>query len=204
MSDIVKMIDELEMLGFLKTNGTACRFVAITTRTPVVKIKVGNPFGQVVKNGKVVGESKLFKLSRKIGIINANYNTSVRRRIAEKLGVELSEAQYENGEVWYEHLKTVDGKNLPIVQHKDETKREETGYGLQYFPHKSFDNIYVNDKGEVLPNEVVKLWLYAESKRSDYKPVVIAPKLRNIVQLKASGIIIEMPNFEEAEAILAQ
>ena len=93
------MVSELEMLGFIKTNGTACRFVAIVSKTPVVKIKVGNPWGASAKS-----KSGLYKVSRKIGIINANFNTSVRNRIAEKLGVKLAEVEYENGEVWYEHL----------------------------------------------------------------------------------------------------
>lgn len=202
MSNVVQMVSELEMLGFIKTNGTACRFVSITTKTPVVKIRAGNPFHKVSK-GEVIGECNLFKISRKIGLVNAKYNNSVRRKIAEKLGVELSDVEYENGEVWYEHLTDGDGKPLPIVQHKDETKRAKTGYSLQYFPHKSFNNTYVNGAGEVVPDETVKPWLHKESKRPDWKPSVIAPKLRHIVQLKASGVIIEMPDFAEAEALLA-
>lgn len=194
------MQSELEMLGFLKTNGTACRFVAMVSITPVVKIKVSNPFGQKVKGGKLIGESQLNKVSRKVGIINANYNTSVRRRIAEKLGVDLSAIEYENGEVWFQHLKTADGKNLPVVEHKDETKRGQ--YYLQYFPHAS-TNHYANANGEVIPDNLVVPHLYHESERPDFKPAVISIKLANIVQLKASGIVIEMPDFAEAEAILA-
>lgn len=194
------MTSELEMLGFLKSNGTECRFVSMVSRTPVVKIKKGNPW-HVVKSGKVVGDCNLFKVSRKIGIINANYNTSVRNRIAEKLGVKLSEVEYENGEVWYEHLTTKDGKKLPVCQHKDETKREGQYY-FQYFPHKS-ENAYCNGKGEPVADELVKPWLYAESERPDFKPAVIAVNLRNIQQLKASGVIVEMPEFEEVEKILA-
>lgn len=194
------MQSELEMLGFLKTNGTACRFVSMVSITPVVKIKVSNPFGQKTKGGKLVGESQLNKVSRKLGIINANYNTSVRRRIAEKLGVDLGAVEYESGEVWYQHLKTSDGKNLPVVEHKDETKRGQ--FYLQYFPHAS-TNHYANANGEMIQDELVKPYLYAESERPDFKPCVISIKLANIVQLSASGIIIEMPDFAEAESILA-
>ena len=107
------------MLGFLKTNGTQCRFVAMTTKTPVVKIRADNPWGAGAKT-----KCGLYKVSRKIGIINANYNSSVRNRIAETLGVKLSEVEYQNGQVWYEHLTTQDGKALPVVQHKDERKRD--------------------------------------------------------------------------------
>lgn len=184
------------MLGFLKTNGTQCRFVSVVTKTPVVKIKAGNPWGA----GKAT-ETGLYKVSRKIGLINANYNTSVRRRIAEKLGVELKEVDYDNGEVWYQHLTTADGKALPVVQHKDETKR--TGFYLQFFPHKSV-NAFVNEAGEPVADETVKPWLYKESERPDYKPCVIAVKLENVASLKASGVVIEMPALEEAEAILGE
>jgi hypothetical protein len=192
---IVQMTSELEMLGFLKTNGTACRFVSVVTKTPVVKIKVGNPWG-AGKSG-----SGLYKISRKIGLINANYNTSVRRRISEKLGVELKEVEYESGEVWYQHLTTGEGNALPVVQHKDEAKR--TGFYLQFFPHKT-SNAYVNEAGEPVTESEIKPWLYKESERPDYKPCVIAVKLENIASLKASGVIIEMPALEEAEAILGE
>lgn len=196
--NVVKMMSTLEMVGFLKTNGTACRFVSLVCKTPVVKIKAGNPFGQVVKNGKVVGDCQLFKVASKIGIINANYNTSVRRRIAEKLGVELPEVEYTNGEVWFEHLLTENGKPLPLVQHKEHKGK----YYLQYFPHKSTAR-YVNAQGETLPDEMVKPHLYKESERADYKPCVIAINLEHVSQLKASGVVIEMPDFDEAAAILA-
>jgi hypothetical protein len=193
------MVSSLEMLGFLKTNGTACRFVAILTKTPVVKMRVGNPWHKVSK-GKVQGECNLFKVSKKIGIINANYCASVERRLAEKLGVAKSEVEYVAGEVWYQHLTDGDGKTLPVVEHKDETKRGE--YYLQYFPLKSV-NAYCNGAGEPVSETEVEKWAYAESERPDFKPCVIAVKLSNVHQLKASGVVIEMPEMEETEMILA-
>jgi len=195
---VVQMTSELEMLGFIKSNGTACRFVAIVSRTPVVKIKTGNPWG-----ASATSKNGLYKVSRKIGIVNANYNTSVRNRIADKLGVTLGEVEYPNGNVWYEHLKTVDGHNLPLVQHKDESKRDGQYY-LQYFPQTEKSvNSFVNEAGETVPAEMVKPWLYKESERSDYKPVVIAVNLRNVHCLKASGVIVEMPELAEVESALA-
>lgn len=198
---IVQCMNESEMAGFIKANGTACRFVSMVSQTPVVKIKAGNPW-HVVKNGKVVGEPQLFKVSRKIGIINANYNTSVRNRIADKLGVKLSEVEYENGEVWYQHLKTTDDKALPLVWHKDETKRD-SGLYLQYYPHTDKSvNCYKTASGEIVPDEDVKKWAYAESARSEFKPTVIVVKLGNIKQLTASGIVMEATDYEEAAASL--
>ena len=194
-SNVVKMVSELEMLGFIKTNGTSCRFVSIVTKTPVVKIRANNPWNAGAKT-----QSGLFKVSKKIGIINANYNASVQRRIAEKLGVAPSEVEYVAGETWYQHLTTADGKSLPVVQHKDEAKRGE--FYLQFYPQKS-TNAYVNDAGEPVSDEMVKPWLYKESERPDFKPAVIAVKLSNVHQLKASGIVIEMPELAEVEQVLA-
>lgn len=192
---VVEMTNVLEMVGFLKANGTECRFVGMTIKTPVTKIKTSNPWGAGAKT-----KNGLYKVARKTGIINANYNTSVRSRIAANLGVELKEVEYENGTVWYQHLKTQDGKNLPLVQHKDESKQGD--FYFQYFPHKS-KSVYVNEAGEVIPDSVVAPWLYAESERPNYKPAVIAVNLANIKQLKASGVIVNAPDMDEAEQLLA-
>lgn len=195
---VVQISGEMELAGFIKANGTACRFVSMLSKTPVTKIKVGNPW-HTVKSGKVVGTPNLFKISRKRGLINANYNTAVRNRIAAKLGVSVSEVEYQNGEVYYEHLTTKDGKALPLVQHKDETRRK--GLLLQYYPHGS-ENCYVNGKGEIVPDAEVEKWAYAESPRSEFKPTVIGIYLRNILKLTASGIIAETDSVEDAEATL--
>ena len=192
---IVQITDPAEMAGFIKSNGTQCRFVGILTRTPVVDIRAKNPWGAGRKT-----RTGLFKVSRKIGIINANYVSSVSRRIAEKLGVGLESVEYVPGQVWYEHLKTIDGKNLPLVQHKDPEKR--TGIYLQYFPHKSRSE-YVSDSGEIVPEETVAPWLYAKPDRPDYKPSVISVSLANVMELKASGVVMRAEEFEEAEAALA-
>jgi hypothetical protein len=197
---IVSIASHLEMVGFIKSNGTACRFVSMLSHTPVVKIKAGNPFHKVSK-GKVVGDCRLFKVSRKTGLINANYNTSVRNRIAEKLGVPLADVEYENGECYFEHLQTADGKNLPLIQHKDETKRA-SGLKLQYYPHKS-TNCYVDENGNVIADELVKPWLYAESERPDFKPCVIGINVSNIKELRASGVIMQAEDVAEAETALA-
>ena len=198
-SNVVQIASELEMLGFIKTNGTACRFVSMVSKTPVVKIKAGNPWHKVSK-GQVVGDCNLWKVSRKLGIINANYCDSVARRIAAKLGVKENEVEYIAGDVYYEHLKDGNGANLPIVQHKDETKRK--GYLLQYYPQKS-SSAYVDGHGEPVTNDEVAKWAYAESPRPDFKPAVIGIYLHNIHQLKASGIVLEMPELAEVEQVLA-
>lgn len=186
-SSVVQMFDVLEMVGFLKTNGTQCRFVSMVSYTAVTNLRANCPY----KNVK--------KVARKIGLINANYNTSVRRRIAERLGVNLSEVEYENGNVWYQHVMTKDGKALPLCVNK---KTPNNGkYYIQYFPHKSTHK-YLLPNGEEVAESLLKPYFYAESER-DFKPTVIVVGLENVRQLKASGVVIEMPELAEAEAILA-
>ena len=186
---IVKITDPLEMAGFIKSNGTQCRFVAIVTDTPVVKMRKNSPYQGVRK------------ISRKNGLVNANYNTSVRNRLAETFGVKLSDVEYENGEVWYQHLTTTEGKNLPLVQHKDVTKQGKLY--LQYFPHKA-TSVYVMPDGVNVPIEELKPWLYKESERPDYKPSVIAVELGNVKEIRASGVIMQAEEIDQAEAALAQ
>ena len=195
MANIVTIQNPAEMAGFIKTNGTACRFVCILTKTPVVDIRAKNPWGAGRKT-----RTGLFKVSRKVGIVNVNYVASVARRIAEKLGVAEGTVEYKAGDVWYEHLKTVEGKNLPLVQHKDPEKR--TGLYLQYYPHKS-SHKYMTDGGEVVSEETVAPWLYAKKERPDFKPAVISVALSNVKELRASGVIMQAEEFEAAEAALA-
>lgn len=186
---IIQISSELEMVGFLKTNGTQCRFVSLVSDT-APKLKKGCPFAGV------------HKISRKLGLINANYNTSVRRRLSDNLGVELKDVEYENGTVWYKHLMT-QGENpkpLPVVVHAT----KETGkHYLQYFPHKS-ETRYVLENGETVTEEQLKPWFYATSERPDYKPCVISIDLANVKELRASGVVMQAEDIDEAEKILAQ
>lgn len=186
---VVQIFSELEMLGFIKTNGTQCRFVSLISKTPV-KLKKGNPWKSSVK------EPTVFKVSKKIGIVNANYNTSVRRRLSEKNETELKETEYQNGEVWYEHLKTSDGKDLPVVQHKNPEKQGD--FYLQYYPHKT-NSFYVDVNNNKIDQKEVEQWAYKKSERPDWKPNVIAVNMKNIQQLKASGVVMDMPGEQEIE-----
>lgn len=198
MKPVIENISALQLKGFLTSNGTACRFVSLTTKTAVVKIKTGNPFGQIVKSGKLVGESKLDKLSKKIGLINVDFVASVERKLAEAYKLPEKNVEYQPGKVWYHHVMTVDGKPLPLVKHA-----EKDEFYLQYFPQKS-ESCYVNGQGEIVADETVKPWLYAESEKSEFKPAVITLKLSSVLRMAASGIILEMPGIDEAKDIMAE
>lgn len=184
---IVTIGSHLEMVGFIKSNGTQCRFVSMVSETEP-KLRAGCPFKGVIK------------ISRKRGMINANYNTSVRTRIAALLGVDIKEVEYENGEVWYKHLQTVDGKALPIVVNKNTPDNGE--FYLQYYPSAS-ENVYRMPNGDSVAEETLEKWFYKRSERDNFKPVVIAIKVSNIKELRASGVIMQAEDLAEAEAALA-
>lgn len=182
---IVQIQSHLEMVGFIKANGTACRFVSMVSETPVKNIRAACPYKGVMK------------ISRKRGMINVNYVASVERKIAAKLGVEPKEVEYTPGEVWYEHLTTIDGKALPLVINK---KKGDGEYYLQYFPTSS-ENVYKMPSGEFIAEELLKPYFYAK-KETSYKPVVISINVANIKELRASGVIMQAEDLEAAEKSL--
>lgn len=183
---IVTIGSPLEMVGFIKGNGTQCRFVSMVSET-VPKLRAGSPFKGVVK------------VSRKRGMINVNYNTAVRKRIAANLGVELKEVEYENGGVWYKHLQTVDAKALPLVVNKNKPDNGE--FYLQYYP-TSAESVFQLPNGDYVTDEQIKPWL-PKVDRESFKPVVISIKIANIKELRASGVIMQAEDLAEAEAALA-
>jgi len=184
---MVQIESHLEMVGFLKANGTQCRFVSLVSETEP-KLRKGCPFKGVMK------------VSRKRGMINVNYNSAVCRRIAEKLGVKESEVEYTNGEVWYKHLTTTDGKSLPVCVHKEHP--ENGDYYLQYYPVGA-ESVYVMPNGDTVTEEQLSPWFYKQSPRDDFKPVVITLKVSNLKKLCASGVIMQAEDLPEAEAALA-
>ncbi len=166
------------IVGFLKTNGTKCRYVSMVSET-APKLRPGCPFKGVVK------------VSRKRGIVNANYNTTVRRRIAKHLGVAFKQVEYTDGEVWYRHLMTAEGKPLPLVVNKKvQSPSEATEHYLQYFPTRS-TNAYRMPSGETVTEEQIKPWFATQPEKPPYKPAVISIKISNIKKLRASVAITE-------------
>jgi hypothetical protein len=183
--NIVKISHHLEMVGFIKTNGTQCRFVSMVSETEP-KLRAGCPYKGVVK------------VSRKNGLINRNYNKAVEKLVAAKLGVSPSDVEYEAGETWYRHEMTSDGKALPLCVHK--TKNDGKFY-LQYFPMSS-KHKYRLPYGDIISESVLEPWFYAR-KESEFKPVVICVGMENIKELRASGVIMQASDLADAESILS-
>jgi hypothetical protein len=165
-----------EVVGFLKQNGTNCRYVSLVTETQP-KMKPGCPFSGVVK------------VSRKRGIVNLNYNTAVRRRLAKHLGVKLKEVEYTDGEVWYRHLTTADGQMLPLVVNKNvQTPSEATEHYLQFFTSHS-KHSYRLPNGNAVTAEELKPWFAPQAERPHFKPAVISVKVSNIKKMRASVVL---------------
>ncbi len=185
---IVEITDSLEIAGFIKSNGTQCRFVSLVTSTEP-KIKKGNPY------------PGLRKVAKHNGLVNVNFADAVARRISAKLGLPEGSISYTPQATWYKHVTTADGKPLPLVEHSNPEK-QGTLY-LQFFPQSS-SYVYVLPNGDTVKNEDVERWLYAKSERPDFKPAVITIGLDNIRQIKASGVIMTVEDLTEAEADLVQ
>ena len=177
-----------EMLEFLRAGTTQCRFVSMKTRTEP-KIKASCPW------------KGIYKLSRRNGLINANYNNSVQRRIAEKFNLPESSVTYIPGETWYVHEKR-DDKTLPIVVNKKEAANPDAPRYIQFFPHSS-TNRYFDMYNAPLTEEQLKPYFYKKPEKDEFKPVVICISLVNVLELKASGVILECPAFDDLDRLFS-
>jgi len=177
---IVKITDQLEMAGFIKSNGTQCRFVSLVCNTKVTNIRAGCPYKGVRK------------IARKVGLVNVNYNNSVRTRVANILGVDVKAVEYENGEVWYEHVLTPEGKTLPLVVHK----KDHSKMYLQFYPQSSQDKYVMPDTGLEVAKSDLEPWFYARGDKPVFKPAVIAIALENVHELRASGVVLQSEDFD--------
>lgn len=177
-----------EMLEFLRDGTTQCRFVSMKTRTEP-KIKASCPWKGV------------YKLSRRNGLINANYNNSVQRRIAEKFNIPESSVTYIPGETWYVHEKR-DDKTLPVVVNKKDIDNPNAPRYIQFFPHSS-TNRYFDMYNAPLSEEQLKLYFYKRPEKEDCKPIVNVISLVNVLELKASGVILECPAFDDLDRLFS-
>jgi len=172
-SSTVTIQDRNEMVGFIRSLGTECRFVSMQTETPVKMRKTGNPFA-----------SGVIKVSRRNGLININYVAAVERNLkAANGGVAVD---YTPGETWYTHTQTEDGRSLPLCVHKKDAKK----HYLQYFPHKTLGrNEYFFNGVKMTPEQVAVMKTFVqEDNRADFKPNVITLGIDSIRVLKARRV----------------
>jgi hypothetical protein len=174
------------MLGFIKTNGTSCRFVSMVTET-VLDLPKSNPFHGIIKT------------SKRKALINKNYCAAVERNIAAKFGLQANEVGYIPKPTWYMHLETIEGKPLPVVVNK---KTPDSGeYYLQFFPMSKAESTFHMPDGTQVAEETVYATM-AKREQNEYKPIVNVVKLSNIKELRASGVIMQADDYADAEAAL--
>lgn len=185
---IVEIKDSLEMAGFIKSNGTQCRFISLVTSTEP-KMRKGHPYAGIRK------------VAKHNGLVNVNYAASVARKVCAAIGFPEGTLEYTPKATWYEHVMSPDGKALPLVFHRSPEK--QNALYLQFFPRSS-SFTYVLPNGDTVKDEDVAPWLYAKSERNEFKPAVITIGLDNIKQIKASGVIMTADELTEAETAFAQ
>jgi hypothetical protein len=174
----IKISDPLELVGFLRANGTQCQFISMLTHTEA-DVNKSCPFKGVVK------------VSRRNGLINMNYNTAVRKRMADAMGVPIEEVEYTNGKTWFKHETTdgtPEGKALPLCVHA--TKPTGKFY-LQYFPIQSSGTYFMDERGERIPVEALKPYFPKEREKSEFKPITCVFGVDSIKQMHVAGVIIE-------------
>ena len=134
-------------------------------------------------------------------MVNVNYAAKVEKTIAEKLGITVEPGTYKPGNTWYEHEMTQpangeEPKAMALCHHKTNKNK----YYLQYYPTKS-KNAYALEDGTPIANDFVEKFL-KEKSHSDFKPTVITIGLENILSLRASGIVMNTQDMEEAQELL--
>ena len=169
------------MVGFLKTIGTQSMFISMVTAT-VLKLN---------KKDRVTGTPNLYgqvtKHATRTGWLNIKYNDAVRRKIAAKLGVDVSEVQYEAGETWHKAILTEDGKATPV---RVNATKEDCKFYVFYFHRKTKNTRYVAANGDTLTHEQLKPFFPASGDTPDFKPAVRSVTLNNVKMLKARGMIL--------------
>lgn len=177
-----------ELVGFLRTIGTECRFVTVDTET-VVDMPKGRNTGRKIpspKTGKPINEKEpnpyhgTVKLARRNGFVNADFATAVEKRYAELHGLKPSDVDYTPGTTWYQHCQTADGKPLCLCEHQQDPNRKY----MQFFPLRNLgETVYVHPELGKLNAEQIKdmyrNWVPVDTK-AEFKPRVITLDMDSI------------------------
>ncbi len=137
-NETIRIEDRAELVGFLRTIGTECRFVTVITETEVIMNKFKLTGRKVIspRSGKPINEKILnpysgtIKVARRNGFVNANFVTAVEKRYAALNNLPVDEVTYTPGHTWYQHCHTEDGKPLCLCEHQEDTSRKY----MQIFP----------------------------------------------------------------------
>jgi hypothetical protein len=164
-----RITDKNEMVKFLGALGTGCQFVSLRTETVVQMRTTDNPFVGTVK------------VTKRVGLINVDFVSSVRRRMADLLGIPFVETVYVPGETWFRHVQR------PLMVHKTDERR----FYCQFFPLKSEGTRYFLKGKELTKDEVEQMRGFVIQKtRDDRKPLVIVLAIDSIREMRARTVTI--------------
>jgi hypothetical protein len=169
----VKIEDKAELIGFLKTIGTECRFITMDTETMVENMpKTNNPYWGTIK------------LCKRNGFVNADFVTAVEKRYAEMNGLSPADVTYTPGKVWYHHVMTDDNKPLCLCESNNPNKKTGVvGKYLQFFPLRNLgETTYIHPTLGKLSTKQIKEMedrFYANNSPA-WKPRVITLSIDSI------------------------
>jgi hypothetical protein len=175
---ITKLTTSAAMKRHLIESNGSCQFVSLISETEPSMRKTGNPFLGVKK------------LSNRTGLINANFVSSVRRKM---VAAGMDPDEYVPGSTWQEMVRDSNGKATPVSTDKKTGQK----FYLRFFPHKT-KSIFVLD-GKQIDKKDLKPFLTV-SKTADFKPIFNTIEIRNIKEMKVRKVNLRAKN--QAQEIL--
>jgi len=183
----VKIEDKAELVGFLRTIGTACRFITVNTETVLVQPQ-GKPTGRKIpspKTGNPINEKVAnpyfgtVKIARRNGFVNADFVTAVEKRYAELNEIPVEDVTYTPGKTWYQHCHDENEKPLCLCEHQKDPSRKY----LQMFPLRNLGETTYWLNGEQLTkdqvNDMYDNWV-TEDENPEWKPRCIVLAIDSI------------------------
>jgi hypothetical protein len=168
-----KIENKEELIGFLRSIGTECRFVTVDTETVVKNMpKTGNPYHGTVK------------IARRNGFVNADFTKACEKRYAELHGLKPSEVEYTPGNVWYHHVMTAENKPMCLCEgNKPNKKTGKIEKYMQFFSIRNLgETVYVHPTiGKLTKAQIEDMnsRMYADNS-PDWKPGVITLAIDSI------------------------
>lgn len=186
--ETIRIENRQELIGFLRTIGTECRFVTADTETVVDMNKFKLTGRKVVspKTGNLINEKTpnpylgTVKIAKRNGFVNANFVRAVIKRYAEMYNLDPKDVEYEAGETHYVHCQTEDGKPLCLCENKKDPNKKY----MQFFPLRNFgETIYLHPTlGKLDKNQIADMfqnWV-TEREQEEWKPRVIVLAIDSI------------------------
>ena len=183
----IKIEDKSEMIDFLRSIGTECRFITVLTETIVDQNKTRLTGGHVrsPKTGKIILERQInpyygaVKVARRNGFVNADFVQMVEKRYATIMGVPVGDVDYTAGGTWYQHCHSEDNKPLCLCEHQKDPSRKY----LQMFPLRNLGETTYWLKGQPMTkdqvNDMYANWV-TEDENPEWKPRCIVLAIDSI------------------------